>query len=147
MSLLNEANKDAAKGNTDESEKKRAAVLNLLGNEPQLRSKRELIEKFIRDHMPNVGDGESVEQVFEAYWASERESAIDGLCEDEGLERGAMDAIIKDYKFTGRDPLPDDVVAAMVDKPRILERRRKVKRVAEKAVAFVHQFEEGIGPV
>ncbi len=147
LSLLNEANKDAAKGNTDESEKKRAAVLNLLGNEPQLRSKRELIEKFIRDHMPNVGDGESVEQVFEAYWASERESAIDGLCEDEGLERGAMDAIIKDYKFTGRDPLPDDVVAAMVDKPRILERRRKVKRVAEKAVAFVHQFEEGIGPV
>ncbi|HAW54956.1 MAG TPA: hypothetical protein DCX29_08460, partial [Hyphomonas sp.] len=147
LSLLNQANKDAARGNKSESDKKRDAVLSLLGNEPQLRSKRELIEKFIRDHMPALGNGDTVEQAFAAYWASEKEKAIGGLCEEEGLERDAIDLIIKDYRFTGREPLPEDVVAAMIEKPRILERRRKVRRVAEKAVAFVHQFEEGIGAV
>ncbi|MEH6742688.1 type I restriction endonuclease subunit R [Hyphomonas sp.] len=147
LNLLNQANKDAAKGDTSESERKRDAVLNLLGNEPQLRSKRELIEKFIRDYMPSVANGDSIEQAFATYWAREKEKAIGGLCEEEGLERGAIDLIIKDYRFTGREPLPDNVVAAMIEKPRILERRRKVRRVSEKAVAFVHQFEEGIGGV
>ncbi len=147
LSLLEQATEDDAKGQTDEGKKKRDAVLDLLGNEPQLRSKRELIERFIRDYMPKIEKGTSVKATFDSFWAGEKESAIGGLCTEEGLNRQAIDTIIKDYKFTGREPLPEDVVAAMDEKPRILERRRKVKRVAERAVAFVHQFEEDIGAV
>ncbi|PHQ80236.1 MAG: restriction endonuclease subunit R, partial [Coxiella sp. (in: Bacteria)] len=55
----------------DEGAKKRAAILDLLGSEQHLRSKRDLIERFIDENMPNIPAGKTVEVAFEEFWNGE----------------------------------------------------------------------------
>ena len=46
----------------------RKAIIDLLGGDIQLRSKRELIQKFIDEHMPHLKDGDNIEDEFEKFW-------------------------------------------------------------------------------
>ena len=55
--------------------------------QPSLRSKRDLIEKFIQHNMPEIGKGDDVEAIFRTYWEAEREDALTALCVSEGIER------------------------------------------------------------
>ena len=147
LQLLAAAKEDEESG--DEGAKERAkqttqSVLDMLGNEPQLRSKRDLIEKFIADHMPNLQPSQSVESEFETYWSAEREAALGALCEQENLSRDAVQKIIAEYSFTGRAPLAEQVHDAVIEKPRILERRTVLERVTDKILALVNTFNDGV---
>ena len=145
LRLLGEAERDAQDGDDEAGERKRTAALNLLGNEPQLRSKRDLIEKFINEHMTDNSNSTNVEEAFGTFWTRERDAALQALCVDEGLRPEALGGIISEYHFTGREPLPDQVYDALIEKPRILERRKKLTRVSDRAVEFVHTFEDAMG--
>ena len=46
----------------------RKTIIDLLGGDIQLRSKRELIQKFIDENMPHIKDGDSIEDKFEKFW-------------------------------------------------------------------------------
>jgi hypothetical protein len=57
LGLLAEVSRDANSldaSQRDESVRKRKLVMDMLGSEAQLRSKRDLIEQFIEQHMPKV---------------------------------------------------------------------------------------------
>ena len=56
------------------------AIIDLLGGDIQLRSKRELIQKFIDENMPNIKDGDDIEDEFEKYWQDEKVLALGKLC-------------------------------------------------------------------
>ena len=56
-----------------------------------------------------------------------------------------MQALIDDYLFTEREPLRDDIVNVLQEKPKILERKTIVERVIAKMKAFVETFIEGLG--
>ena len=147
LQLLAAAKEDEESG--DEEAKERAkqttqSVLDMLGNEPQLRSKRDLIEKFIADHMPNLQPSQSVESEFETYWSAEREAALGALCEQENLSRDVVQKIIAEYTFTGRAPLAEQVHDAVIEKPRILERRTVLERVTDKILDLVNTFNDGV---
>jgi Type I restriction and modification enzyme - subunit R C terminal/Protein of unknwon function (DUF3008) len=58
----------------------------LLGSETQLRSKRELIERFINEQMSNITTSAGVEIAFGEFWGAESLKAFEELCSDEGLE-------------------------------------------------------------
>jgi type I restriction enzyme R subunit len=120
-------------------------ILDIVSSEPSLRSKRELIEKFVQQNMSKLAVGEPVNNAFEIYWEAERESAMDGLCADEGLERMQLDHLIQMFEFTGRTPEREDVVAALMVKPRILERRKIINRIIEKMTDIVLTFESDTG--
>ena len=51
-----------------EGEQQKKAILDLLGSDVQLRSKRELIEKFIEENLPKIADADSIPDEFEKYW-------------------------------------------------------------------------------
>src|SRR3546814_2274424 len=54
----------------------RKSILDLLSSEPQLRSKRELIEKFIDCYLPKLQSANEVEAAFDKFWTEEREHRI-----------------------------------------------------------------------
>ena len=43
-------------------------INNILNNNPQLRSKRELIEKFINENLANIKNTDDINQEFDKFW-------------------------------------------------------------------------------
>jgi type I restriction enzyme R subunit len=119
----------------------------MLGAETQLRSKRELIERFINEQMPKVQAAEEVVGEFNTFWAQERDKSLANLCDSEGLHREAVMEAIGDYHFSGRAPLREQIVAALRVKPKILERKSIIERVTRRLMEIVHTFDEGIGGI
>jgi len=50
-----------------------------------LRSKRQLIEKFIAENLPDVKDSESLSEEFDKLWSVEQIKAFDAIIKDEQL--------------------------------------------------------------
>jgi len=138
-------------GNSDDDEEKKDAndkrkrVLDLLGSEPQLRSKRDLIERFIEQNMPELKPNDDVFTAFSQFWNSSKIEALKKLCEEEGLIEENVEKIISDYNFTQLRPLRDNIVATLKTKPKILERKKIVERVMEKLIGFIQTFDDDIG--
>ncbi len=128
-----------------EKQKQREEIITLLGGEVQLRSKKELIEKFIDQNLPHIQDTDDIPDAFESFWDAERQAAFKALCEDEELISGQLMEVIESYLFTGRKPLRDTIVASLKTKPKILERKAIVERITEKIMSFVETFDEGMG--
>ena len=129
----------------EEREKQRQEITNQLNNEVQLRSKRELIEKFIDQELPRISDSDQVEQDFENYWSAERQRAIQQLLMEENLQEGSVRGIIDNYLFSGRPPLSDDIQQALIVKPSILKRQLIIDRVRDKIMALIERFDDWVG--
>ncbi|MEL6655891.1 MAG: type I restriction endonuclease subunit R [Bacteroidota bacterium] len=126
-------------------DKQREAIISTLGGEPQLRSKKELIEKFIDQNLPLVRDADDIPDAFDRFWNAERQAAFNGLVEEEQMVSGQLMEVIESYLFTGRRPLGDSIVTSLKAKPRIRERRSVINRITEKIMSFVETFDEGMG--
>ena len=127
-----------------EKERQEKALLDLISGEAQLRSKRELIEKFIQENMPLIEDPEDIPEAFENFWDSERKSALDQLSKDEKLQYDRVEEVIGDYLFTEKKPLREDVIGMMVKRPSLKERASTAERVTQKIMDFVETFISGI---
>ena len=117
----------------------------MLGQEPQLRSKRELIEKFIDECMPELEADAAVEEEFADYWTAEREAAFNEFCTTEDLKTDALDALLSRYRFTGKEPLHKDVFGALNFKPKVLERKPIFERIVARLIELVHTFDDNMG--
>jgi len=131
----------------DASLVKKKMVYDLLGSERHLRSKRELIEKFIEQHMPTISDGQTVSEVFADFWGEERTNAIAELCKVEGIDSTVFKGMIEQYHFSGKEPLQGAIVEALHEKPKILERKSIVERIGQQLRRLVATFDEGLGPL
>ena len=80
---------------------RRKSILDMLGSETQLRSKRELIERFIDEQMPKVATSTDLEDSFSEFWKAERQKAFDAICTEEGLDQTSTKGLIEEYHFTG----------------------------------------------
>ncbi len=141
--------RDEAGDDTEQSEeafeKAKKGILDLLGKETQLRSKRELIEQFINDYMPTLDEGVSVEEGFNEYWNAKKEAAIEDFCTEQKMDKAAVMAIIDEFNFSGKEPLRDTVFAALKEKPKLMERKTIFEKFVSKLKAFIHTFEDDIG--
>lgn len=117
----------------------------MLASELQLRSKRELIEKFINENLPHIEDADEIPNAFEEFVDEEKQAALQELSKEEKLSFDKLNNIISDYIFTERKPLPDDIVDMLEVKPKILERKSVVQRVTDKILGFVETFINGMG--
>lgn len=131
----------------EDKAKKKKTILDLLGSEAKLRSKRELIEKFINENMPKIKKSDQISDAFNSYWTEEKQKALDELSAQEGLDSEALNKIIDDYLFTGRTPLRDTIVDALKIKPKILERKTIIERITDKILSFVTTYEDNMGDV
>ena len=121
----------------EESEDKyneaKKSIMNLLGQEPKLRSKRELIARFIDEYMPKLEKADKVEAEFVTYWTAEEEAALNELCTSEGMSRDALDALLNRFRFTGKEPLREDVFNALNTKPKLLAAQTNLRARGQQA--------------
>jgi type I restriction enzyme R subunit len=128
-----------------DQEKQRKEIIDLIAGEAQLRSKRELIEKFILENLPHIEDADDIPDAFDKYWNEEQLSAFKKLCADENLSTVKVEKIIEGYLFAEREPLRDEVLD-LIDgtKPGVLERKTVGDRILGKIMQFVETFISGI---
>jgi len=124
----------------EEQARQRKAILDMVAGDAELRSKRELIEKFILDNLPAVNPSDDVGAAFAKFWDAEKQAAFEGLCQEEGLNTTEVEKIISAHLFSGHIPFTDAVVDAMHSKPKILERKKLAKRALEKIMKFIDIF-------
>ena len=99
-----------------------------------------------RNDRPDAPEyAQTVAEAFNGFWDAEKSKAIAAVCESEKLDADAFKAMIEQYHFTGKKPLQREIVGALREKPRILERKSIVQRIGENLLQFVSTFDEGLG--
>ncbi len=127
-----------------EAQKQKKAILDLIGGDVQLRSKRELIEKFIEENLPKIDNADNIQDEFEKYWQDQKVLALAKLCEDESLDKEQFKALIETYIFSGQTPLRDEVLKCLGDRPSILQAREIGERIILKMKEYVEVFVMGM---
>lgn len=129
---------------TTEAQKQKKAIIDLLSGEVELRSKRELIEKFIEENLPRIDNTDNIQDEFEKYWQEQKVLALGKLCDDEHLDKEQFKALINTYIFSGQDPLRDEVLKCLGDRPSILQAREIGERIIQKMKDYVEAFVNGM---
>jgi len=133
--------KDAAPA---DQEKQKKAIVELIVGESQLRSKRELIEKFINQTLPVIEDSEDIPEEFLSFWTKERMEAIKNLSEEESLDSEKLEEVIGNFIYTEKEPLRDDIIGMMTKRPSLRDRKTIAERVKIKILDFIETFINGI---
>lgn len=121
------------------------AVLDAIGGDDRLRSKKDLIEEFIAAYLPKQKTAQDAKDTFETFWDERRTIAFDQICAEEGLCPEKFREIVEDYLFSGKEPLSQDIADASIRPMGILERRRLAVRVTQRLQTYVHIFDENMG--
>lgn len=118
--------------------------MDVLDTEAQLRSKKELIERFIAEHFADLAPNADVGAEFDGYWEAEKQKALRSMSEEEGLNREGLDKVVAGYLFTEKTPMRDDVIGIMEKRPSLKERRTVADRVIGRIKDFVQTFIDGV---
>jgi type I restriction enzyme, R subunit len=120
-------------------------IMDLLSGEVHLRSKRELIEKFILENLPHIKDSDDIPDAFDKFWNEEQIAAFRKLCEEENLSHDKVEKTIESYLFAEREPLRDEVLDLIEgNPPTVLERKKVGDRILSKILKFVDTFINGM---
>ena len=133
--------KDTKPENRD---KQRKEIVDMIAGETHLRSKRTLIEKFISENMPKIKDSEHIESAFHRFWEEQQQLAFEQLCEEENLDKEKLTKIVSEYIYTEKEPLRDDIIQALHERPSLLKRKTIAERIIDKVIEFVETFVSGI---
>ena len=129
----------------EEQETQRKKIIEIITGQSDLRSKRELIERFIDDNLPNIEDSDNIPEEFEKFWNKERVKYINKLVEEENLDKDKLEKVIGDYMFTEKEPLRDDLIDMLHKRPSLKERSSTSKRLKTRIVDFVETYNTGVG--
>ncbi len=125
-------------------EKQRKAISEMMSSNTELRSKKELIERFIDENLPHISDADTVEEAFDDFWTTEKKKAIKLLSTEENLDYKKLVNIISTYLFTGKEPIRDELISLMNERPSLRERASTSERILKKIIGFVDTFIEGM---
>jgi type I restriction enzyme R subunit len=126
-------------------EAKKKEIVDMLSGEANLRSKRELIEKFIQENLPVIEDSDEIPQEFEKFWTKEQKRAFDNFVKEENLSSERTQKLIEDFLYAERTPLRDELLDLIDgEKPSVLKRKSIGDRILQKVVNFVDTFINGM---
>ncbi len=128
----------------EEVKQQKKAILDLLAGEVELRSKRELIEKFIAENLPYIDDVDAIPDEFEKYWNDQKVLALGKLCEEEQLDQKQFQALIDAYIYSDKEPVREEVFKCLDNRPSVLEARAIGERIIAKMKEFVEVFVRGV---
>ncbi|AMJ99557.1 Type-1 restriction enzyme R protein [Alteromonas macleodii] len=119
-------------------------LMQAVNGDPNLRSKQELIDKFIKENLPNVKSAEEVDDAFVAYWEVEKEKATKQIAVEEQLVPERMKDVVERMIYNNQEPLREEVAGLMEKPPSILQRKKVIPRLTEKLKDFVNTFYGGV---
>lgn len=127
-----------------EQAQQRKAIMDLLTGEIQLRSKKELIEKFIEENLPVIAEVGDIPKAFENYIEEEKQIAFKTICAEEKLQPEKLNKVLTNYLFTELKPMPDEIINLLQVKPKLLERKNIIQRITDKILQFVETYITGV---
>jgi len=137
IKLKSKSQKDTSKAERE--------IFNLLGTESTLRSKRELIEKFIQENLPVIDDPDDITSSFEKYWSEQQQKAFQLLVAEESLSTEKTERLIENYLFAERQPLREEILDLIDgEKPGILLRKKLGDRILQRIKDFIETFIHGM---
>lgn len=120
-------------------------IFNLLNTESTLRSKRELIEKFILENLPIIEDPDDVSAEFDRFWMLEQQKEFKKLVQDEHLSYEKTERLVEDFLFAEREPMRDEVLELIEgEKPSLLQRKKMGDRILIRIKSFVETYLTGV---
>ena len=129
----------------EEQEKLKKTISEQMDQNEQMRSKKELIERFIQENLPLVREADEIEDAFDDFWKGEKKKAVRELANEEELDYDGLVEIMSVYIFTQKEPLRDDLIKLRKEPPGLKERASVGERIKDKIVEFVNTFIEGMG--
>ena len=126
-----------------EIEKQRQNILDIIAGDVELRSKQELIRKFIDENLPKIEDAERIFGEFADYWDKEKQEAFERFCERENINPEKLKEVVDRFIFTEREPLNDEIVGMLNEEPKILERQEVTQRVKSNVMELIGTFMTG----
>jgi len=123
----------------EEKERKQKEILDLVAGETKLRSKRELIERFIIENLPLI-QAENIEEDYNNFMDAEKLKAFNKFVEDEKLNADKLKKLTEDYIFTQRTPSKQEVVDILENQPSIMQRSSIGDIILNKFMNFVNTF-------
>lgn len=128
-----------------ERETKKRQIIDIISGQVRLRSKRELIEKFIEENLLSIADSEEIPDQFALFWDREKERAFIEMCEAENLSPEKCRLVLDRYLYTSRPPLRDEALEMYLGKkPGVRERKPLGERIIARLKGFVDTFIEGM---
>lgn len=123
----------------EEKERKQKEILDLVAGETKLRSKRELIEKFIIENLPLIQE-ENIEEEYNNFMDVEKLKAFNNFAEQEQLNQVKLKTLIEDYLFSQRTPTKQEVINTMNTQPSILNHATIGETLINKFMNFINTF-------
>lgn len=123
-----------------DKDKQEKAINDILKNEASLRSKKDLIEKFMNENLINISSSERISTEFNDFIGNEQKKALEILSKNDGLNIEKLQILIDEYIFTNRKPLGDDIIDTMEVKPKLLKRKKVITHITDKVLEFVDRF-------
>ena len=130
--------------NEEEYAKQKEQLIKMLSGDVTLRSKRELIEKFINEQLPLIEDLDEVSNEFQKFWHDEKVMALAEICKEEQLDKEQFNALMEAYVFSGKEPLGNDVIKCLAQRPSILQAAQIGQRIIDRMREYVDVFVNGM---
>lgn len=115
-----------------------------MANTAELRSKRELIERFIEGTLPNIVNASDVDSEWAEFVSEEQVKAFQAMCREEGLDAEKTQALLDHYVSTGRIPRNHDLGEVLVKQPSVLQRESIITKIKARIVSFIETFIENM---
>ncbi len=122
-----------------DKERKQKEILDIVAGDSKLRSKRELIERFIEENLPLL-DETNIEEGYASFMIKEQHKAFNEFVEKEKLNADRLKKLTEDYLFSQRVPTKQEVVAVLENQPTILERAKVGDTILNKFLNFINTF-------
>lgn len=131
--------------NSKDFDSDKQQIINTINNEPSLRSKRDLIQKFIEENLQTIEDESFISDAFDKFIGTESQTTILKICKEENLDELKLRKIISTYDYSRNKLIVDNVMQAYQGKSLgVLKKRPIGERIINKILKFVETFIDGI---
>lgn len=125
--------------NSSSFPKDKKFILDMMSKEVTLRSKRELLEKFIDNNLVNINEENDFESEFSKFIEAEKKEAVYSLVQKENLKEEEIAEVFEEYEFSGKLK-KDNIKASFFTKPKLKEMREKVAYIGHQISSIVEMF-------
>ena len=114
-------------------------IQDLLSTSHELKSKAELIDRFISENIVESGGNLNIDEELPEFFEKEKQKEITQLVKDEHLSEDKARDVIEEYEYSGKF-YNDTIKDSFEEDLGFLSRRKKVNLLKEKIVNLVDKF-------
>ena len=127
----------------DEEQRKtqKKTIDNIIQWNIDLRSKKELIDKFIEEALAGIEDTDHIGSEFEKFVLIQKNIAFIEFCKEEAINTEKFEKVLEKYLYTEKTPQIEEIIQTLEIEPKLKERKSVFERIRWKMVEFVKKFE------